>query len=306
MDFEIEIAADGAPHAGCRFRIGEYVAFPETCHRQPPFVMAVHGDDIAPLAVGADQPVGPAPPVIDPAGQFGGGEKYVDVMGQRGIADHLNAGGGAYQAVGAVAPGEIGSPDPTRSAGVEIADRRGHAVRILGEFLQPGAVLQSDAGEFAYPRLQDGIEQRLRAAPIAVRRMGHGAAFGIAGVIEPRQFVAGHSGHEGNVQGKFIGPADLADPGGDTPAPAEFHRPARHHVHLRETDGAVALVDQDAVDIHPPEFGGQRQANRTAADDQHLSCLRRRFPRWRRLNCRSGLVFCRHSERFPVSGTYPP
>src|SRR5207342_845556 len=55
----------------------------------------------------------------------------------------------------------------------------------------------------------------------------------------------------------------------DAPAPAEFHGADADQVHLRLLDRAVGLLDQGAGHAAPAKLARERQAHRSAADDQH-------------------------------------
>jgi hypothetical protein len=55
---------------------------------------------------------------------------------------------------------------------------------------------------------------------------------------------------------------------GDTPAPAELHGADVHLVHLRRDDRAVGLLDELAGHAMKAELGGEREADRSAADDE--------------------------------------
>src|ERR1051325_5671517 len=65
------------------------------------------------------------------------------------------------------------------------------------------------------------------------------------------------------------GPARLFDLFGDTPAAAKFHRARRDLAHLGYGDVAVAALDQHAFDVSEAELDGKREANGSAATNQH-------------------------------------
>ena len=87
------------------------------------------------------------------------------------------------------------------------------------------------------------------------------------------ELITREAGHEGHVERIVRRKRTGVDVIGDAPPPAELHRPDIHLVHLGRDDAAVALLDELAGDAAPAKLGGERKADRPAADDQYGNSL---------------------------------
>src|SRR5262245_64840031 len=81
----------------------------------------------------------------------------------------------------------------------------------------------------------------------------------------------------------------------NAPAPAELHRADVHLIHLRGDDAAVTLLDEHTGNSAPAEFARERQADRSATDDQNGSFLH--------CGLQVGLVAMDHSALMPANFT---
>ena len=171
----------------------------------------------------------------------------------------------------AAAGDEIIGRDPFALAGREIVHRRDHAVVVLLERFEPAAQPQRHAGKARGPIAQDRVKPELIAALRPFRADGARRAAAVTGPLDARNFKAGECREIENGVRDSPRRAGLAHPVGDAPAPEELHGARVFGVGARMRDGAVALLDQQALDAAPAEIGRKAEADRPASDDQDRS-----------------------------------
>ena len=135
-------------------------------------------------------------------------------------------------------------------------------------------VAQRDAGKAACQVAHDGIEENLIAALRALRCRRQRRRPAIGRPVDAGDLVTLKAGDVDDVERKIGRRAGVADLIGDAPTAAELHRPRIHGIGAGVKDVAVTLLDQQALDPAPTQIGGERKADRTAADDEngHFGC----------------------------------
>ena len=263
-----DIAAERSPQIGFAVDlVGRDIA--GRVDHQPPYpVDRIDDAQIGPDAAAVDRNIEGAGLAAALRQQVGRAEEHVDGIADDALTGERDAEAAPHQAGGAVAADEIVGGDRVTRAVGEVGDFGGHALAVLRKGFQPMPVIEAHARERARPLRQHGVEPDLRAGLQAVgarrlrrlvvaRRADHAA-----------EFMAEQRGDEDRVERVIARKRAVHHLVRDPPATAEFHRAGVHLVHLRRGDAAVALLDQAAGDAAPAEFGGERQADGTAADDE--------------------------------------
>src|SRR6185312_14216628 len=126
--FVAEIAAGEAAHV-----IRRVVAFERLQYREPPSLVAVDADDLAPGAVCIGEAEEARPALVVQLHQLARAEIDIGALGEDADAVVIELELGCDRAVGAVAADEILGLDDLALAGIAVSDRRVHAARILLE-----------------------------------------------------------------------------------------------------------------------------------------------------------------------------
>ena len=177
----------------------------------------------------------------------------------------------ADRTVGAVAADEILGAHGFAPTGFKIVQLGRYAAVGLLECFKPGAIAQCDRRVRTRKLLQDRIEPKLRPDLQAFGALAFGFLLRARRPPHARQLMAAQARNKHNVERVFGGEWTIAHRRGNAPTPAKLHGPDVDLIHLRRANNAVALLHQVAGDAAPAEFGGEREPDRSAADDQHLN-----------------------------------
>ena len=115
---------------------------------------------------------------------------------------------------------------------------------------------------------QDRVEHELRAMRERLRAAVERLRLGDRRHRDAADLVAGQAGDEHVVERKVAREAPVLHLLGDAPAAAELDRADAGREHLCVDDLAVALLDQRARHAAPAEIEREREADRSAADDE--------------------------------------
>ena len=253
---------------------------------EAPQLAAVDLDDAAILALLADQEVERRLAMRVPRPQLVDAEENVEVVGQHRLPLLADAQRLADARVAAGAIDQEAGADALGLARLAVAHRRGDAVGVAVEQLEPAAIAQRDAGEASGQLAQDRVEPDLVAALRPLGRGGQGLAPAMGRPLDAADLEARQAGEVQDGRREVGRGAREPHLLGDAPAAAELHRARVHGVGARVVDRAVTLFDQQAVDPAPAEIGGEPQPDRPAADDEnrylfvrHGHLLTRRYRR---------------------------
>ena len=269
QNLEFEVAADGAADRRFDFFRRVVVRLGSADQRQAPLVAAVDGDDGGPGAFRTDENVTIGLALVMQGKQMRATENDVGGVGQDRIARHADAERFAHQAARAVAADDVARRDFLARAGFGILHERRHQIGILRKRDKPPAVAQRYALLRRRERAQDRIEHVLRAALAPLRAVLGRRRLADAGEALAAQFITGETGQIDVVLRVVARIGRALDRRHQAPAPAEFHGADADEVHAWLIDRAVGLLDQHAANAAPAQIAGERQPDRSTADDQY-------------------------------------
>src|SRR5262245_47902070 len=184
----------------------------------------------------------------------------------------------AHCAVRPIAPDQVLGLNVLRPASFEIDNLRAHATGGLLKGFEAAAVAQAHMRKRASEALKDRVEPHLRADLQPHRAVGLRPRIFARRPRHAAKLVARKACHKRNVERVIRRKRTGMHRVCDAPAPAELHGANVYFIHLRGDDPAVTLFDERTGNSAPAEFARERQADRSATDDQNGSCLHARPP----------------------------
>ncbi len=227
-----------------------------------------------------DRPVERALPLVLELVEVRRPEIDADIFADGGHALQVEAEALADRAAAAVAADEIVRGDGVPGARGDVLELDVDLAPGILEARDPPAIVNRGVGRRDGEVAQDRLQRILADVELVAGRMvdlGVGLPkrsavsrrFGVGREAEPEHLVVADARREHEVAGIALGISALDDAVHDPPAAEDLLAAHLQDVGARVDVGAVALVDDDAVDAAPSEFAGHGQSHGTGTGDEN-------------------------------------